>query len=77
MNKLIALSLLASVIAAPAFAQDVVPPAGVAANPGTNAAIAHHDRVVAHRAARHHHYRKAAIASHAADTAAAQASVPR
>ena len=29
MNKLIALSLLASVIAAPAFAQDVVPPAAI------------------------------------------------
>jgi hypothetical protein len=76
MKRLTLLALLASVLAAPAFAQAVVPPAGPAADPGTNAAIAHHDAKVAHRAARHGHMRKAATASHAADAAAADAGAP-
>jgi hypothetical protein len=67
---------LISLIALPAVAQTVAPPAGPDAAPSTNAAIAHHDRVVAHKAARHGHMRKAAVASHAADAAASDASVP-
>ena len=69
-------TMLAGMIALPALAQPVAPPAGPEANPGTNAAIAHHDRKVARRAARHGNYHKAAVASHAADAAAADASVP-
>ncbi len=67
-------TLLACSFALPAFAQ-VAPPAGPDANPATNAAIAHHDRVVAHRAARHGNYRKAAVAQHAANAAATDAAV--
>ena len=67
-------ALLASAIALPALAQ-VVPPAGPEAGAGTNAAIAHHDRKVARRAARNGHYRKAAAASHAADAASTDAAV--
>jgi hypothetical protein len=69
--------LIAGSIAFPAMAQPVAPPAGPGANPGENAAIAHHDRKVARRAARHGDYRKAQAASHAANTAAAESQAPR
>jgi len=74
MRTTVLTALLASVIALPALAQ-VVPPAGPAAGVGTNAAIAHHDRQVARRAARSGHFHKAAVASHAANGAAADAAV--
>jgi hypothetical protein len=76
MKKMILASLLAGSFALPAFAQ-VAPPAGPAADPAQNAAIAHHDRKVARHAARHGNYRKAAAASHAANAADAQAAAPR
>ncbi len=72
--KTLLTAVMASIIALPALAQ-VVPPASPEAGAATNAAIAHHDRKVAHRAARHGNYRKAAVASHAANAAAADASV--
>jgi len=62
-------------IALPAAAQ-IAPPAGPDAPPTTNAAIAHHDRVVAHRAARHGHMRKAAAANNAANAASMDAQAP-
>jgi hypothetical protein len=71
--KLLLSIAFAGAIALPALAQPVVPPAGPGANPAVNAQIAHHDAQVAHRAARHGNYRKAAIARHAAGAAAAQA----
>ena len=78
MNKILICTLLASLTAVPALAQPVVaPPAGVEAAPSTNAAIAHHDRMVARHAARNGNYRKARRASHAANVAAAQAAVPQ
>ena len=75
MRTTILSALLAGLLALPAMAQQIAPPAGPAANPNANAAIAHHDRVVAHRAARRGNYRKAAVASHAANAAAADAAV--
>ncbi len=72
MKHLLLVTVLASSFALPAFAQ-IAPPAGPGANPGENAAIAHHDRKVARRAARHGNYRKAAVANHAANTAGAEA----
>ncbi len=72
--KKILLSTLLACSFAPAFAQ-VAPPAGPDANPAANAAIAHHDRQVARRAARHGNYRKAAVAQHAANAAATDAAV--
>ena len=78
MNKILICTLLASLTAVPALAQPVVAaPAGPEAAPSTNAAIAHHDRMVARRAARNGNFRKAARASHAADVAATQAAVPQ
>jgi hypothetical protein len=78
MNKFLICTLLASLTAVPALAQPVVaPPAGAMAAPSTNAAIAHHDRMVARRAARHGNFHKAAVASHAANVAASQAAAPQ
>ena len=74
MRMSLPLALLIAATALPATAQ-VVPPAGPVASAGTDAAIAHHDRKVARRAARHGQYRKAAAASHAADAAATDAAV--
>ncbi len=74
MKKVLLSTLLACSFAVPALAQ-VAPPAGPDANPAANAAIAHHDRQVARRAARHGNYRKAAVASHAANAAATDAAV--
>ena len=76
MKTYILATLLAVTVALPAFAQAVVaPPAGPDANPSTNAAIAQHDRRVAHHAARHGNYHKAAVASHAANAASTDAAV--
>ena len=74
MKKTLLSALLACAFALPALAQ-VAPPAGPDANPATNAAIAHHDRKVARRAARHGNYHKAAVAEHAANAAATDAAV--
>ena len=74
MKKTLLSTLLACSFAIPAFAQ-IAPPAGPEANPTTNAVIAHHDRQVARRAARHGNYRKAAVAQHAANAAATDAAV--
>ncbi len=74
MRNTVLTALLASTVALPALAQ-VVSPAGPVASPGTNAAIAHHDRAVARKAARHGNYHKAAKAAHAADAASADAAV--
>ncbi len=74
MKKTLLAALLACTFAMPALAQ-IAPPAGPEANPAANAAIAHHDRVVARRAARHGNYRKAAVANHAANAAATDAAV--
>ena len=74
MKKTLLSALLACTFALPALAQ-IAPPAGPDANPATNAAIAHHDRRVARRAARHGHYHKAAVAEHAANAAATDAAV--
>ncbi len=65
-----------SLIALPAFAQEVAPPAGPDAPPAANAAVAHHDHKVARKVARHGHMKKAAVADHAADAAASDASAP-
>jgi hypothetical protein len=75
MKSFLLSTALICAIALPAAAQ-VAAPAGPEAAPSTNAAIAHHDRKVAHKAARHGNMRKAAVASHAADAAATDASVP-
>ncbi len=74
MKKILLSTLLACTFVLPALAQ-VAPPAGPDANPATNAAIAHHDRKVARRAARHGNYHKAAVAEHAANAAATDAAV--
>ena len=75
MRTSLLIALLISATVLPAAAQVVAPPAGPMASAGTDAAIAHHDRRVARRAARHGNFRKAAVASHAANAAAADASV--
>ncbi len=75
MRNILLTALMASVIAVPAMAQVVAPPPSPAAPAGVDAAVAHHDRAVARRAARHGHYRKAAHAASAANAAAADASV--
>jgi hypothetical protein len=75
LSALLLPALLSASLAAPAIAQPVVPPAPNAA-PAANAQIAHHDRVVARRAARHGNYHKAAVANHAANAAAADANAP-
>jgi hypothetical protein len=66
--------LMASFIALPALAQVVAPPSP-AAPAGVDAAVAHHDRKVARRAARHGNYRKAAHASAAANAASTDAAM--
>jgi hypothetical protein len=81
------LTFLACCLALPALAQPMPPgPAGAEQAAQSNAAVAHHERAVAHRAARHGNYRKAAAAKHAAhaaqgaanaDAAAAGAPPPR
>jgi hypothetical protein len=75
MKSFLLSTALICAVALPAVAP-VAPPAGPEAAPSTNAAIAHHDRVVAHKAARHGHMHKAAVASHAADAAAVDATAP-
>ncbi len=74
MKKVLFSALLATAFALPALAQ-IAPPAGPDANPATNAAIAHHDRKVARRAAHHGNYHKAAVAEHAANAASTDAAV--
>jgi hypothetical protein len=76
MKSFLLATILVGAIALPAAAQQIAPAAGHDAPPAENAAIAHHDRVVARRAARHGNYRKAAIASHAANNAAVDAHTP-
>jgi hypothetical protein len=79
MTRLILLAAAAMLVCGgSAFAQAAIGrPAGYNAPPMENAVIAHHDRQVARRAAAHGNYRRAAIANHAANVAAAQANAPR
>ena len=76
MTKILLCALLASLTAAPALAQ-IAAPAGPGAPPAANVAIAHHDRLVARRAARNGNWRGAAEANHAANVARAQAVNPQ
>ena len=75
MKSLLLKTAMLCAIALPASAQ-IAPPAGPDAPPADNAAIAHHDRVVSHRAWRHGNRHKAAVAAHAANAAAADATAP-
>ncbi len=76
MKSFLLATALVCAVALPAAAQQVDPAAGHDAPPAENAAIAHHDRVVAKKAARHGNYHKAKVADHAAANAAADAHTP-
>lgn len=76
MKSLLLATAIFCTSALPAFAQQIAPAAGHDAPPAENAAIAHHDRVVARKAARHGNYRKAHAAANAATNAAVDAHTP-